>query len=241
VAPAEPPGEACDRFSVSLPAGRRLHVLAGPKVRFGRGPESDVLLAAFARDNPAGTLAITREISRKHCEIVVENDRVLLCDGWLDGDGTSKFGTFVEAERAARDGTELHSGKVMRLTSHPPSRVIPHWKVIVVDRSALRGMPAAMAGALAGGERIMAVLLKRLDDVPDDILIVPRGCDLRALGFSEEVSWLWRQAERFCVQHADKPENLSALVRAIPGAEPGPPGKIAVHTVEELIRKAGVK
>jgi nucleoid DNA-binding protein len=234
-------GDACDRFSVAMPGGRRLHVLAGPRVRFGRGPESDVLLAAFARDNPAGTLAVTREISRKHCEIALEADRALVRDGWLEGEGVSKFGTFVDGSRASREGVELRTGQEIKLTSHPPSRVIPRWKAIVVERAALRGMPPAMAEAAAGGERLMAVLLQRLDDVPDDILLVPRGCDLRALGLTERVSWLWHHAGRFRASHGGGSGGLAVLAGAIPGCEPGPPGKLAVHTVEELIRKAGAK
>jgi hypothetical protein len=103
----------------------------------------------------------------------------------------------------------------------------------------LRDIPHALAPVLADSSRLMAVFLKRTDEVPDDVLVVPRACDLRALGISEECCWLWRHDERFCVVRENQPESLSALVDAMPGAELGSLGKVTPHAIEDLVRVAG--
>lgn len=236
---AMPPGEPGDRFTLTFPDGRRLHVLAGSQLRIGRGDASDLAVAALARGDPTRTVAITREISRKHCEIVLQDDAVVLHDGWREGGGASKFGTFVDDEPAAADGTILRSGQIIKITSQPKGPDSPHWRVQIVDRTTSPKIPAAIAEGSAGAGRVLALHLARLDHVPDDVIVIRTACDLQALGLTEEPCWLWRDAGQFRLIRAGRVEPLAALAEIIPGAVLEPTGSLRVHAIEEVVRLAG--
>jgi pSer/pThr/pTyr-binding forkhead associated (FHA) protein len=158
-------------------AGRRLHLFAGPAVRFGRHGTTDVLLVAMLNGQTQPTLALNREISRKHFEVTVDPNEAYVRDGWSDGTTPSQHGLCVDGRRVPTVNTPMRTGNLLSVTTRAPARSVPHWRVLVSPRS-----PQATQGSQAP---VNALYLQRLDDVPDDILVVLTTVSLAELGFTD--------------------------------------------------------
>lgn len=153
--------------------GRRIHVFAGSAVRLGRHGQSDVLLVALSNGQIAGAMAINREISRKHFELVLDAKSLRVFDGWTDDGTPSQHGICVDGRRVPTEGAILRSGNLLSLTTRIPNRMIPHWRVNVVTRTG--------GGSLTEEPAPSAATLIRLDESPEDIAIVRSALPIHAL------------------------------------------------------------
>jgi len=176
------------RATLGLPNGRRLHLFAGPVLRFGRHGESDFLLVALMRgQNP--NLALVREISRKHFELHISPTGIRLIDGWSGEAKPSQHGVCIDGRRVTPDGADVRPGCIISVTTRAPSRTVPHWKVL-----SWSGGPREESAPSRGSDSrhafpstspMSAVFLQRLDDAPDDICVIFQSVRLRDLGVTE--------------------------------------------------------
>jgi hypothetical protein len=176
-APPAPPGpdDLPTLPKVVLRLGNRhLHVVSSNVVRFGRHASSDILLLAMTGDRSQPSLSINREISRKHFELRLGREGVWVLDGWSDEGRPSQHGLCIDGRRVPEAGAMLESGSLLSVTTRAPSRAVPHWRVSVSRPASNRGdaMPSA-------------VLLRRLDESTDDVLVLVEAIPLRRLGLDE--------------------------------------------------------
>ncbi len=176
------------RATLGLPNGRRLHLFAGPVLRFGRHGESDFLLVALLRGQ-SPNLALVREISRKHFELQLSPTGIRLIDGWSGEAKPSQHGVCIDGRRVTPDGADVRPGCIISVTTRAPSRTVPHWKVLSWsgaprdEAAASRGSDSRHAFSSAGP--MSAVFLQRLDDAPDDICVIFKSVRLGDLGVTE--------------------------------------------------------
>jgi len=234
-----PPAFAGDRFTLRLPHGRRLHIFAIPRLRLGRADTCDLHVAALARGNPTRTVAVTREISRKHCEFTLAERGAILRDGSAEDGKPSKYGTFVDDLPVPTTGTPVGSGQVIRITSQAAGADSPHWRAQLADLTALSPVPEMSPATQASLAQGFALHLTRLDAVPDDVLVLRPAADLHTLGITPDRCWLVHEADGFRLIHEGRFEPVSRLLRLVPGTTLSAPGTIETHAIEDLVRIAG--
>lgn len=240
IAPAAPPPAlAGDRFTLRLPHGRRLHIFATPRLRLGRADTCDLTVAALARGNPTRTVAVTREISRKHCEFTLAEKGAVLRDGSTEDGKPSKYGTFVDDLSVSTSGVPVRTGQVIRITSQPAGADSPHWRTQLADLAALSPVPGMAASTQASLAQGFALHLTRLDAVPDDVLVLQPAADLHTLGITPDRCWLVHEADGFRLIHEGRFEPVSKLLELVPGATLSAPGTVEAHAIEDLVRIAG--
>lgn len=194
------------RATIGFSNNRRLHLFGGPHLRFGRHGDSDVLLVAL-QNGVVQTTGVNREISRKHFELKVDGARVNLIDGWSDDGRPSQHGLCVDGKRVAVGGVLLRPGMLISVTTRLTGGAVPHWKVNFLSSS--DGLPDVGAKKELG-----AIFLKRLDDAPDDILMILSKAALSAVGGAgliPEGTLLVKQGGSFIWKVGEADEELLAV------------------------------
>lgn len=171
--PPPPPPPALVKATLEVEGGRRFHLFGGPVVRFGRFAQSDIVLIVLVKGQREPALALNKEISRKHFELHVGPDGARVRDGWSDEPAPSRTGICLDGRRVGAEGAALHTGAVLSVTTRPLSRAIPHWEVTVL------GPNGRLSRGAAGP--LSAVYLRRLDDAPDDLLVLVDAVSLGEL------------------------------------------------------------
>lgn len=169
--PAPPVSTENRRSTILTPTGRHLHLFAGSIVRFGRHANSDMLLVAILNGQAQPAMSLNREISRKHFELQVTANEVRVIDGWSDDGKASAHGLCVEGRRVPPGGSPLKSGMLISVTARAPGRSVPHWQIRLIQSS-----PSSP---------ISGVLMRRMDEAPDDVGVVLDEVAVRDLGLSD--------------------------------------------------------
>lgn len=183
--PVDSPPPQPSTAALVFRSGRRLHVYSGRVIRFGRHAQSDFVLLPFIRGPHQPS--VIREISRKHFELRIESSQLWVRDGWSDEDKPSQHGVFIDGRRVPAGGTDVPDGAILSVTTRPPSRFVPHWKVTLLtseNRSVGRG-ESTTAGFARAESRLAAVYLHRLDEAPGDICILVHRAVLKEMGIDD--------------------------------------------------------
>lgn len=199
-----PPLQLAARATLSFSTGRRLHLFGGPALRFGRHGESDVLLVAL-QNGLVQTSGVNREISRKHFELKVDGTNVTLMDGWSDDGKPSQHGLCVDGRRVMPGGVLLRAGMMISVTTRQPSGAVPHWMLSFL--SSTNGLPDPGSKSTPG-----AIFLRRLDDAPDDVLMILSKAALSAVGGEELTppgTLLIRQGAAFAWKTSEREDPLA--------------------------------
>jgi len=174
------------------------------------------------------TLTLNREISRKHFELSVDRDEAKVRDGWSDSTVPSQHGVCLDGRRVPVFGAPLRTGMLLSVTTRAPARSVPHWRVLVWPR------PEQLATNVSPPP-IDALFLQRLDEAPEDILVLLTSISLSDLGLTDpafkNVSLL-RQPQGFAWQMGTQITPMSAGPSPLPGVNLVSLGFISSTAVE---------
>lgn len=204
--PVVPTPEPCSRLSIEYKrAGqvRRLHIITAETVVFGRSASCDVVVRVLARGGDA-TLA-NRTIGRRHFTIENSGAYASVLDGVRVEGGAveaSKNGTFVDGRKVVYPCLIEGRGEILQITPRPVAPDLAHWSlhcwqsetVCAELSSELRSVTCANA------PRVAAVYMERLDEMPEDVLILWSALQLGKVDKSLEGLALARSGEGLLLQ-----------------------------------------
>ncbi|MGF1448127.1 MAG: FHA domain-containing protein [Opitutales bacterium] len=190
-APFAPMAALC--FSLAGPEEERVHILSQEQLVFGRSRDCDVVVRAYAPDEDTAR-QLSRKISRAHFTIERRADDVQLADGSVvegrrkrSGNGTYADGQPVDTIQIFRTGVET-----LKLTREGDAQAPPSWSLELVMECPLGASAHPAFAHLPKGPQ--ALLLKRMDGLCEDLLLLWGCANLRVLGLAEEDLWLARLA-----------------------------------------------
>lgn len=219
--PSLPPLEAdlhADCFTLTGPDGELLHVLALPTTTFGRNRDCNVMVRAYIPDQESERIKVTRMISRTHFTITRQQDDVLLeSGGWVEGkrkpapNGVFADGQLIDQIQLFRTGVQTIRLLQLEHTESPPS-----WQIDLRMVPASDTCPSVDLPTVSGPQ---ALLLKRMDGLCEDILLLWGSVNMADLQLTDAPLWLIRSHQGFfysdsnCWQPLAPDSELNALWR----------------------------
>ncbi len=205
---------AAQCFSLAGPEEERVHILSKEQLVFGRSRDCDIVVRAYAQDEETAR-QLSRKISRAHFTIERRPDDVQISDGSVvegrrkrSGNGTYADGQPVDTIQIFRTGVEQ-----LKLTREGEAQAPPSWTLELTMECPLGASTHPALAQLPTGPQ--ALLLKRMDGLCEDLLLLWGCVNLRTLGLAEEDLWLARLAGGFGLWDG------SALVPMEPGFRVG--------------------
>lgn len=201
--PSQP--TACDALTLRI-GDRRLHVVSRSRVQFGRdGRTCEILLRV---DHPKGTkeevLNANRKISRRHFFIESLPSGLTLVDGGMQ-DGAlapSSGGTYLGGEKVEVESLSPSGGQVLLVSSPVPQEEAAHWELFFPSWKAggdLALPPALVPGTRAWDGAPPDLWMRRLDLMPEDILLLGSAFPLERVGEEGEGLWIIRHHDGYAI------------------------------------------
>lgn len=184
IAETLPPCPVVDRLTLKGPEGELVHILKLDQLTFGRGDAAEVRVRAYSPHNRDDYHRVSQLLSRIHFTVVRETDDVCVYSGAV-GFGLRKHapngilgdGVLFEQLQLFRTGT-----KHIQLLKPGLADNAPSWEIM------LRMEPLAPTVLPAGYQPIVgpqALLLKRMDGLCEDVLLLWGSVDLQVLELSD--------------------------------------------------------
>lgn len=189
-------------FTLRGPEGELLHVVAREEVTFGRSPDADIVVRAYAPNDEEEFERVSFKISRLHFTISRQPNEVYLYSGsFANGrrtiapNGILADGVEITDLQLFRSGTR--SFRVLRhgLAENPPS-----WDIVLKMQVPADLAPACDATIPTGPQ---GLLLKRMDGKCEDVLLLWGAVDLQQLDLCEPKLFLMAYNSGFYVSDGE--------------------------------------
>lgn len=215
---------ATDRCTFGM-GRRRLHVIVGSRISFGRCDQADIPLAAIFPGNPKATVITYRSLSRQHFEVDWDRERkeLTIRDGWhrhpQAEQRRSSQGFRFDGARSEVVHWDGRPGKVISLTPAEPAAHIPHWRLFLLDSfSQAKTAPSNLRGHFENLQDV-GVFFRRCDLVREDVLLLWGPVNFRVLGYISQDVWLFPEGKGLRVGPTDRLAPLAPGMSIYPGVD----------------------